>query len=124
MPLELYSGLPIRQNQVSILNGGYKTTKTFGAYAKYLPSEGEVQRAFDTSRINSQKYGDNLTKWTDELFSMFYNIKKLCVTTARTADVCGIKLSNCKNTNWSSYAVDSKSAIGVINETTGTFNIW
>lgn len=124
IPLELYSGAPIKLNQAVILNGGYKPTKTFSAYSKFLPGKEEIQQLVDLSRLNSQKFGDSLRKWTDQLFSVFYKVRKLCVSSDSTMSICGIKLGSCINTNWSSFALDSKSAIGVINHTTGTFSIW
>lgn len=124
MPLELYSGSPIKQNQAIILNGGNKPTKTFSTYNKFLPSEEEKRNLTDLSQINSRKFGEALNQWVDRLFSVFYKIRKLCVSSDSTMSKCGMKFGSCKNTNWSSYALDPKSAIGVINETTGTFNIW
>lgn len=124
MPLEVYTGLPLKSNQAIVLHGGYKTPKTFSQFNKFLPSEEERKNLIDTSITNSQRYGDLLTEWTDELFSNFYKLRKLCVTSDSTIELCGVKVSSCKNTTWSSYALDPKSAIGAINQTTGMFDIW
>lgn len=124
MPLEVSSGIPITQNQAIILNAGYETLKTFSQYDTFIPSEEERKHLTDLSHTNSERYGNSLTEWTDHLFSIFYKIRKLCVISDSTVNICGIKLGSCIKTNWSSYSLDPKSAIGVINETTGTFNIW
>lgn len=125
IPFEFYSGTPIKQNQAIILNGGNKAIKTFNnTYNKFLPSEEEKRHLTNLSQINSRNFEDSLAQWNDRLFSMFYKIRKLCVSSERTMSKCGMIFGSCKNTNWSSYALDPKSAIGLINETTGTFNIW
>lgn len=124
MPLELYSGIPLRHNQSLIINGGSKPMKTFTMFNKFLPTEEERKRLTELSKMNSSKFGDSLKKWSDYLFSVFYRIRKLCVNSDSALGMCGIKLGSCKNTNWSSYATDPKSSFDVINKTTGTFNIW
>ncbi|CAG9819354.1 unnamed protein product [Phaedon cochleariae] len=122
LPLEYHLGNTIKDHQVPLVNGGSKTPKDFkGTYKKFLPTDAELDNLETSSSIQDR---NRLREWIDELSSIFYKVSDMCAVSLNSVDVCGTILSSCVASNWSSYAPDPKSAMGVLNETTGTFNIW
>lgn len=125
IPLETYSGKPIKTVQVSYANAGSASSKDFrGMYENFTPDDFQRTALERLSQSNAKREGRALSLWIDDLVSKFYDIEKVCVVNSGGSDVCGTKVSACAKTNWSSFAHDPKSAIGTVNETTGTFDIW
>lgn len=126
-PLEYFNGSPIKTHQITYLHGGSKEKKVFkNSFGKFLPIAQQKQNFEATSLTNSKKTGLELTKWVDELFLEFYRIKKMCESANLTENekMCGVLVDICHKSDWSSSALDPKSAIGTINLTTRAFDIW
>ncbi|XP_072386942.1 xylosyltransferase oxt [Diabrotica undecimpunctata] len=126
-PLEYFNRSPVRPHQVTYLHGGPKDKKDFkNSFGKFLPPALQKQEMERSSLANSLKTDVDLTKWVDELFLEFYSIKKSCESSklSRSVQTCGVELGKCEESRWSSLAPDPKSAIGQVNLTTGTFDIW
>ncbi|KAJ8931235.1 hypothetical protein NQ314_015879 [Rhamnusium bicolor] len=122
---KFFSGNPIKTIQALFLNGGSTSSKEFnGLYEKFLPNNSQRVILEQMSQSNSRIVGQSHLDWIDVLFPQFYTIEKVCAIDGDYDDFCGTKLSACVKTDWSSFAPDPKSAIGTVNETTGTFNIW
>lgn len=125
IPLETYSGKPIRTIQALYANTGSVSSKDFrGMYENFTPDDFQRAALEKLSQANAKREGQALSLWIDDLVSRFYGIEKVCAANNEDVDMCGTKISVCTNTDWSSFAHDPKSAIGTVNETTGTFDIW
>lgn len=120
LPLDTYNGSPAKVHQLTYLNRGSKEKKDLknSLFDKFLPSTEQKQHLRATSDLNTQKTGDELAAWIDQLFAMFYKIAQTCGT------ICGVQLDSCEQTHWSSLAPDPKSAIGTSKGTTGSFDVW
>ncbi|KAJ8965595.1 hypothetical protein NQ317_016297 [Molorchus minor] len=115
-PLDFFFGKPLKAIHTLFANMDIITTKDVnGKFTKFIPDPLQRATLEQASQTDSKRVGDSLTTWIDELFSKFYS---------DTVDVCGKKIAACVKTGWSSLAPDPKSAIGTVNGTTGTFNIW
>nr|CAH7713300.1 unnamed protein product [Callosobruchus chinensis] len=125
VPLEYYLGLPIKDHQAAVVNVGTKPSKDFkGSFQKFLPTDAERRRLEKLSNENVAKRGEALAKWVDSLFAEFFRTEKACAKSRELTDACSVKLDVCVGTDWSSLSPDPKSALGVLNQSTGTFDIW
>lgn len=125
-PLQFYAGSPVTDNrkQSNIINNGSTlVTITSDYFNKFLPAL--ITRS--ASSNNNKFFGQNLLDWIDSLFNQFYVVEKMCLDDDddHKTTVCGI-IEHCSRTNWSSLAVDAKSAIDsyYLNQTSGSFVIW
>ncbi|XP_017786273.1 PREDICTED: xylosyltransferase oxt isoform X2 [Nicrophorus vespilloides] len=122
-PLSHISNNLVSQSQVSFIHGGSELFKEYdGTLDKFLPGNNQRESLEMLSISNSKRFGQDLLDWIDALFGKFYTLESICIASA--ADTCGLNVTKCSNTNWSSLAPDPKSHIGKINETTGSFDLW
>lgn len=126
IPLEFYSGISLLNGQINSFQYYELHSKTFNnnVYEKFLPDNSDRLLLESMSLSNLKRYGADLLDWIDSLTSRFYHIEKMCVHTLNAIELCGKKITQCINTNWSSLAPDPKSAIGSVNKLSGKFDIW
>lgn len=124
-PLYYLSRNEVSQKQIVFLHSGsevkdYDTTQ----WDKFLPTNYDRENFEALAESNAKRFGPDLLEWIDNLTGKFYQVGHICVVGDNYTDVCGIKVQQCKDTSWSTYAWDPKSYIGDVNETTGSFNLW
>lgn len=126
LPLQFWSGRPIRSQEVSALHSslGQSSSVPISGYAKFLPMATQQQALLEKANRNAQRRNASLLAWIDSLVGAFYAIERVCTSSDSPVSACGLKIAPCRTTQWSSLAPDPKSAIGDINATTGMFDVW
>ena len=105
----LHSGTPLEEEKEADTNFDLKIKEMFGRESAALKAE---------AKANAKMRGRELRSWVSALAAKVYDIEKACQVLGKTDELEG----SCASQHWSSLAMDHKSTIHGLDETTGKLN--
>ncbi|XP_050534829.1 xylosyltransferase oxt isoform X2 [Daktulosphaira vitifoliae] len=121
-PLQLSKNLPMSSSYTSFIKKEQLYDENVQKWGHLIENFNRTYK-FETKSRFYDNSRTKLTNWIDSLVIKTYNILETCsVLTSESIDNCGIKMSLCSKTLWSSFSPDPKSDILSINKESGTIN--